>query len=125
MLDIDFAPFVCVLAAIVLDVISGVIKAGATNTMSSAVMRSGLWHKSSLIFLELVAFLAGFAPQYIEGLPQQLSAIYIAISCYICLMELVSILENIAKANPQISGGKLFSFFGISENPEENEQQEK
>lgn len=112
----NFAPFVCVLCMILIDIVSGIIKAGATGSISSTVMRSGLWHKSALILLELVSFCCALLPAYIDGLPVELASVYIAISGYIVLMELVSVLENISIANPDIANGKIFAFFGIQNN---------
>lgn len=118
MLDINIAPLVCVMAAILLDIISGVIKAGATNTMSSSIMREGLWHKCALILLEVVALCCSMMPMYVEGLPQELSLVYVGISGYIVLMELVSILENLGTANPQLANAKIFDIFGLGDKKE-------
>lgn len=114
MLDLNFAPFVCVLVMIAVDIVSGIIKAGATGTISSAVMRSGLWHKSAVILLEVVAFCCALVPVYVPGLPEELASVYFAISAYIVLMELVSVLENLSVANPDLASSKILSLFGVN-----------
>lgn len=112
----ELMPFIVVLGAILLDIVSGLIKGGATGTLSSSIMREGLWHKAALILLEFTAFGAQLGCIYIEELPQELAVVYIGTSAYIVIMELVSILENIAIANPDIATNKLFSLFGIQSN---------
>lgn len=111
---LNVAPFAVVLVFIVFDVISGIIKGGATGTISSQKMREGLWHKSAIILLEAVASTAYLASQFVDGLPQEFGAIYMVASVYIVVMETVSILENVAIANPELAGGRLYEIFGVN-----------
>lgn len=111
----DLLPFAGVLLFIALDVVSGLIKAGATGTLSSSVMRTGLWHKSALILLEVTAYAAGSVAHIFPAIPAELGMVYVAVSGYVIIMELVSILENVSVANPDIANGKLYNMFGVDD----------
>lgn len=72
------------------DIITGYIQAIINKNVDSSVMREGLLHKILLIIIMLLAFVMQFA--------FGLKAISIAVCLYICLMETVSILENLKRA---------------------------
>lgn len=89
---------------ILFDVVTGVIKALYQNGLNSTYLRKGLFHKLSEILAVVGAFLLEYGIQYIElGIDVPLLK---ATTAYICLMELISILENLAEVNPIL--GKLF-----------------
>lgn len=111
---LNLAPFALVLAFIVFDVLSGLIKAGSTGTLSSQKMRAGLWHKSALILLESVAACAYVSVGLFPELPQEFGAVYVGVSVYIIVMEVISILENISIANPELANGRLYEIFGVN-----------
>ena len=95
---------------IVLDFLTGIVKAFATNSFTSTKMREGLFHKVGLILCLILGGLVDFAQMYLDlG-----SAIPVAeaICVYICLMEITSIIENVCKINPQIVPDKLAALFG-------------
>lgn len=73
-----------------LDILTGYIQAVINKNVDSKVMREGLLHKCLLI----VAIIIGYVVEYAFGL----SAVSSVITIYICVMELMSILENIKKA---------------------------
>lgn len=73
-----------------LDILTGYIQAVINKNVDSKVMREGLLHKCLLI----VAIIIGYVVEYAFGL----SAVSTVITVYICVMELMSILENIKKA---------------------------
>lgn len=73
-----------------LDILTGYIQAVINKNVDSKVMREGLLHKCLLI----VAIVIGYVVEYAFGL----SAVSSVITIYICVMELMSILENIKKA---------------------------
>lgn len=87
---------------IIFDVISGVLKALTIGNVSSKCLRIGLIHK----FTELLTL---FGTQLLE-----LGIAYLDITIipplfkpftgYICLMELVSIIENLSEINPILKG---------------------
>ena len=97
-------------AFIVLDFLTGIVKAFATNSFTSTKMREGLFHKVGLILCMILGGLVDFAQGYLDlGVAIPVAA---AICVYICLMEITSIIENVCKINPQIVPSKLAALFG-------------
>ena len=92
------------LGFILFDVISGIIKALSQEGLNSTIARKGLFHKLSEILALCGAWLLEFAIQYIDlGIELPLLNV---VAVYICIMELISIIENICVVNPQMY--KLF-----------------
>lgn len=86
---------------IAFDVLTGWLKAIATKTTNSSIMRSGLFHKLG----EIVAIIFGYVCEYslpLIGVDIDIP-FAVAIGTYIVLMELASIIENISKINPRLS----------------------
>lgn len=83
-----------------LDIFTGYIQAVINKNVDSKVMREGLLHKCLLI----VAILIGYVVEYAFGI----NAVAQVITVYICLMEVMSILENLKKAGVDL--GKLGDF---------------
>ena len=97
-------------AFIVLDFLTGLVKAFATSSFTSTKMREGLFHKVGLILCMILGGLVDFAQGHLElGVSVPVAA---AICVYICLMEITSIIENVCKLNPQLVPDKLLSLFG-------------
>ena len=91
---------IIVLGFIVFDVVTGLIKAGYNGNYNSAIMRQGGFHKSMEVMAMAVAYFVEYAIVYINiGL--DVPAVP-AVTVYICIMELISILENICAVNPQM-----------------------
>ena len=92
---------IIVLIFIAFDVLTGWLKALATGTTDSSIMRKGLFHKLG----EIVAVIFGYVCQY--TLPYVGVTINIpfavAIGTYIVLMEIASIIENISHINPHLA----------------------
>ena len=89
---------------IVADVITGILQAVYNGDINSTKLRQGLFHKLSEILA--VAFSIGieYACKYIElGIEVP---VFKTVSIYICIMELVSVLENLCEINPALA--KLF-----------------
>ena len=80
-----------------LDILTGYIQAVINKDIDSKVMREGLLHKCLLI----VALVMGYVVQYAFNL----NFVAQAITIYICIMEVMSILENLKKAGLDL--GKL------------------
>ena len=80
-----------------LDILTGYIQAVINKNVDSKVMREGLLHKCLLI----VAIVIGYVVEYAFGI----SAVAQVITVYICVMEVMSILENLKKAGLDI--GKI------------------
>ena len=90
---------------ILLDVCTGLLKALYLGEMNSTVLRKGLFHKLSEIIACASAGLFEYGKTYVDigfDLP-----VLKAVASYICLMEFVSVCENLAQMNPNLA--KLFS----------------
>lgn len=92
---------IVVACAILADIITGFVKGWATKTLDSQVLRKGLLHKFSEIFLCCVSYGAEYATHYI---PIDVSIPLFNATCgYIVLMEIISIFENLTAINPDLS----------------------
>lgn len=104
-----------VFAFILFDVIAGIVNAYLKCELSSSKMREGLQHKIGEIFLMLLAdgcyFAMGIAPFDELGVPADIVNV---VSIFLVLMELMSIIENICKLNPDLPISKIFAIFNIS-----------
>ena len=103
--------FIVTGAAMVLDVITGIIKAGATGKLSSKIGRQGLFHKVSLMCVVALAVLLEYA-QMVMDLGFVVPTVG-AVCALIVVNESISILENLAEANPEIAGGAFADLFSI------------
>ena len=92
---------ITVLVFIAFDVITGWLKALATGTTDSSVMRKGLFHKLG----ELLAVMFGYMCEYAFPIMNIQVSIPFAgvIATYIVLMETASIIENLCIMNPNLS----------------------
>ena len=93
---------VCMFLFIILDLISGVAAAYARREVESPKLREGLWHKTGYVFVLFCSILIEWAMN--EGMDLGFSLpLVMPICVWISLMEVVSILENSAKINPELS----------------------
>ena len=101
---------VLVLIMILLDVVVGVALSFMKGNFSTEKMREGIYHKASLIMILLLGWICDTAMVHVPelGFPQ-----LIMFSCevVIFLMELASILENLVKMNPDLSGNAVLKYF--------------
>ena len=96
--------YIAVCVFIAFDIITGIIKALYHEGLNSTYLRKGLFHKLSEIIAVGGSGLLEYALNYIEiGIDLPLLN---AVAVYICTMELISILENLAEVNPMLA--KLF-----------------
>lgn len=94
---------------IILDMVTGLIKAFKNHEFESSVMREGLFHKSGSLLLIVFGVLVDYAQQFVDlGVEIPLT---LFICSYIILMEIGSIIENIGKINPEIVPKKLRALF--------------
>ena len=92
--------FIIVLGFMVFDVVTGLIKAGYNGNYNSVIMRQGGFHKSMEVMAMAVAYFVEYAVVYVN-MGVDIPAVP-AVTVYICIMELISILENICAVNPQM-----------------------
>ena len=98
------------------DILTGLLKSFSQGSYESSKMRAGLFHKlGELIAFALCVTVDVFAPQLEIVIPFKLSG---AVTVYIALMEIGSIVENIGIMNPDI--GKYLT--GIFEKVREREE---
>lgn len=91
---------IIVLGFIAFDVVTGLIKAWYNGNFNSAIMRQGGFHKSMEVMALAVAYFIEYAVVYVNiGVDIPTVA---AVTVYVCIMELISILENICAVNPQM-----------------------
>lgn len=96
--------FLIVSIFIVFDIVTGVMRALYNDGLNSTALRKGLFHKLSELVATIGAYLLEYGMNYINlGIDVPLLK---ATTAYICLMELVSILENLADINPIL--GRFF-----------------
>lgn len=94
---------------IVMDMITGLVKAFKEKAYTSSVMREGLFHKGGSILLVVFGSLVDYAQTFVDlGVKIPVA---IAFCSYIILMEIGSIIENIGKINPQIVPEKVKPYF--------------
>lgn len=101
--------FLITFGFIVLDFVSGMLKAVGMKEFSSTKMREGLFHKVALLLCMLLGYAVDFAQGYVElGFHVPVGA---SICVYIVLMEVSSILENICTMNPELMPEAVKSIF--------------
>ena len=98
---------------IVIDMISGVVKAFKNKNFKSNVMRRGLFHKSAFVIIIALAMLCDYAQSFIDlGFNVPLTK---AVCIYIVICEIGSVLENLKSINPELITKKVTQYFNVSE----------
>ena len=94
---------------ILLDLITGLIKAFKQKSYTSTLMREGLYHKVGSLLTIGFGFLVDYAQTIVDlGVKIPVAS---SVCVYIILMEIGSIIENVAIINPQILPEKIKSYF--------------
>lgn len=114
-----FYPIIIALIFNGLDLITGIISAIKNKEIKSAKLRDGLFKKVGFLLCYFVAWLVDTYGDYI-GFNFGVDILPIII-LYVCTTELVSIIENICKINPDLLPEKLMNLFHISDIRKENE----
>ena len=73
------------------DILTGLLQAGVNNSYNSSVMRKGLYRKLGELACVILAYVCSVA----ISLPVNITA---AVSIYIVIMEIISVLENLSAA---------------------------
>lgn len=93
-----------------LDLLTGILASIKNKDIKSSKLRDGLFKKVGFMFCYFIGWLVdtqGYRVGF--NLPKVLPVILL----YACTTELVSIIENICKLNPDILPDKLMSIFNI------------
>lgn len=102
-----------ILVLMVLDIITGFLNAVSQGSVSSGVMRTGLYKKFGSIVICSLAVGIEFGGLYI-GVPTEICASVVALMFgTIGLMELVSVIENACALNPDLPMSKILAAFGV------------
>lgn len=108
-MQIDWHILIVVLIFIILDVVTGIIKAVMKKELNSTVMRNGLFHKSAFLLAIAFAYACEYGMLFLDlGFTMPIVA---AVCIYICLTETVSILENLGEINPELTNNKFMELF--------------
>lgn len=114
------AVYIVVGVFILFDIATGVLKAVYHGNVDSTALRKGMYHKLSEVITVIGSGLIEYGASYIN-LGVSLPVLNV-VAVYICITELISILENIAEVNPTLS--KLFKPY-LEKLKEQESQQEK
>ncbi len=112
----QFYPIVIAMAFNGLDLLTGIITAIKNKNIKSSKLRNGLFKKVGFLicyFLALMIDTEGSLIGFQIGTP-----ILPIVILYACTTELVSILENISKINPDLLPEKLMEMFSVSNRKE-------
>lgn len=112
--------YIAVIIFIGLDILTGIAKALKNDGLNSTALRLGLWHKSA----EILAIGGATAVEYYKtflGLGD--ISILIPVATYICIMEIVSCIENLCLLNPALS--KIFSPYLAKLNTKDKKENNK
>ena len=108
----QFYPIIVALVFNALDLVTGIITAVKNKDIQSSKLRDGLFKKVGFVLCYFVAWLIDTQGELIGF--QLGTNILPIIILYVCTTELVSVLENISKINPDILPEKLMELFHIS-----------
>lgn len=96
-------------AFVVLDLVTGIVKAFMGKEFTSTIMREGMFHKLGSVLCVVFGVLVDYAQTVVDlGVTIPVAS---AICSYIILMEAGSIIENLCLINPEIMPEKLRSYF--------------
>lgn len=97
-------------AFVLMDIITGVIKAFKEKNYNSTVMREGLFHKAGSILVIVLGEMVDYAQTLMDlGFSVEIS---VGLCVYIIIMEIGSIIENVHVINPDLLPSELTKYFG-------------
>lgn len=96
-------------AFILMDFITGLIKAFKEKSYCSSIMREGLFHKTGSILVIIFGWLVDYAQSFVDlGVTIPVA---VSMCVYVILMEIGSIIENVCVINPEIMPDKIKAYF--------------
>jgi toxin secretion/phage lysis holin len=96
----SFIPFLVVIVFIILDIITGLVKAFYNNSYSSSEMRKGGLRKIGIFLAVVLCYIVEVCLPYLNitiNIP-----ITVIAAAYLAFMEITSIIENLSALNPNI-----------------------
>ena len=103
------------------DVVVGFIQAAINNQLSSTKMRQGLLHKVLILILIFVCLAIEIGISHTVKLPYDIPTCGVVCG-YVIVMELISILENIARGYPEFADSQLFKLINLDSKDKEQGQ---
>lgn len=99
---------------IIMDIVCGTVAALRNKELCSSIARDGMYNKIGEAMFLLISIIANeiLAMPPFDGLGISPDIAYL-VAAYIAWMELVSILENICKINPELPFAKILMMFNI------------
>lgn len=94
------------------DMVVGFIVAAINEKLSSTKMRNGLLHKALMLVLIFVCLAIEVSVSHTGTLPYDVPTCEVVCG-YIVVMELISVLENIANGYPELRDSALFRLFNL------------
>ena len=106
---------------IIMDIVCGTIAAMRNRELCSSIAREGMYNKIGEAMFLLIGIIANeiLAMPPFDGLGISPDIAYL-VAAYIAWMELVSILENICKINPELPFAKILMMFNIDVDTKES-----
>ena len=105
---------------IIMDIVCGTVAAMRNRELCSSIAREGMYNKIGEAMFLLIGIIANeiLAMPPFDGLGISPDIAYL-VAAYIAWMELVSILENICKINPELPFAKILMMFNVDVDTEE------
>lgn len=107
---------------IIMDIVCGVVAALRNRELSSSIARDGMYNKIGEAMFLLIGIIANeilaIPPFDTIGISPNIAYL---IAVYIAWAELISILENICKINPELPFTKILMMFNIDVDSEEED----
>lgn len=107
--DFDWWAIIITLLLILFDLVTGIVKALKTQSVSSKIMREGLYHKSAFILIVVLAVICEGALQHVDmalNMP-----LVVPVCGFIVLTEIASSIENLAVINPELTSSSILKLF--------------
>lgn len=113
MKDIDITPeaWACFFAVILMlmDIISGLFKGCKLHSLNSETSKHGLYAKFSFILIMALGAVIDWAQLHMDlGFTVP---VFMAVCVYVCLTEIISIVENAKTMNPTLENSRILSVF--------------
>ena len=99
---------------IIMDIVCGVIAAMRNRELCSSIAREGMYNKIGEVMFLFIGIIAneilGIPPFDTLGISPDIACL---VAVYIAWAELISVLENICKINPDLPFAKILMMFNI------------
>ena len=102
------------------DIAVGFVGAAVRHVISSTKMREGIGHKVMVLVLIAIAYLLNVGLGHVSGSETEIPSTEI-VCWYVVVMELASVLENVALAWPEFADTRLFRYFSTFAGSDDND----